>query len=203
MPAYDYKCACGDELHDYVQSIHDLYRPPCPTCGQVMARQMPTRFTAKTMTTSLQAEHGTLAQQFEGDEENLERKAKVYQRRFGHKPNIHSVYNPFVAAHTDDALAFIDQSDPEHHVRELCKRRGVGCVGDINIDAPPPSPPPHVQLDEGLIEDEIRRRIRTDPDVAARFKAAQRNPVMLGALYREMAEEIIHTHGNAHVTDPM
>lgn len=91
-------------------------------------------------------------------------------------------YMPTLADEVMDPMAAVPHSDPEGHIRKLCRQRGVPCDGDlIKQSAPQRDPEPAVPLAEDLIQEEAQERIAREPSLAEK-------PA-------ELREQIIDDHG--------
>ncbi len=79
--------------------------------------------------------HGTLADQFAGDEENFN-KLLANCRARGIRPGTHDVYNPAIACTALDPEALVPQADPEGHIRRKCLKDGLDCRGLVDVTIP-------------------------------------------------------------------
>jgi len=136
-------------------------------------------------TTEWLSRHGTLLNQF-GDTPDGRRNLNsriAAAKRAGYTPNMNDVYDPTIAASPGDPDGFIPSSDADGHVRRVIAERGVGCQeGLVTAATPAPSEEPKkTKLDEKIVNKLTRRRIRANPDLAAKDQQALR-------------EEVIDTH---------
>jgi hypothetical protein len=124
---------------------------------------------------------GTLDKQFEKDPEGLQAVVEG-AKRSGYTPNMHSLYNPSLARYEGDPAAFVPHDNPVGHIKKVCRERGLGCRGAVNIDAPQPVRDhvrnPKKLLADDIVDEEIRRRVKQEPGLAAKGKRALREAVI-------------------------
>ncbi len=112
---------------------------------------------------------GTLADQFKGDDENLDLLTATATQH-GRRPNPNDVYKPALANFPGDPAAFVPCDDPENHVLNVCKARGEDCRGVVNYTAPQKDPEPDTgpPIAEDIIQREVGRIIHKDPSLASK-----------------------------------
>jgi len=84
---------------------------------------------------------GTLADQFRGEEYVLEKMVKIAESH-GRKPHYTDVYQPGIANFPGDPEAFVPASGGRGHVQRVCEKRGLDCVGIVNVKSPVREPEP-------------------------------------------------------------
>lgn len=130
------------------------------------------------------AGRGTLAQQFEGEEHNLN-KLVAESKRNGRTPSPNDVYLPTLANYPGDPLAFVPPDDARGHVKRVCEARGDECRGMVKVKAgPPKEPEPGPPIAQDIIDSEVSSQIRAQPELAGKRK--------------ELAEQFIEQHAPKH-----
>lgn len=84
--------------------------------------------------TTFLANRGTLDSQFE-DKDLLDVTVKAAMKR-GYKPKPTDVYLSGLADGVGDPAAFVNGNDAKGHIAKICKERGIGCRGSVNIPQP-------------------------------------------------------------------
>lgn len=117
------------------------------------------------------AGRGTLADQFQGDEQTLKLLVAEAQRR-GYTPGPNDVYTPTLARDFGDPLAFVPPTGGRGHIKKVCEMRGDECQGLVNVksremvgpskqdDGPP--------LAEDIVTEGVAAEIRQNPDLVTR-----------------------------------
>ncbi len=175
MPMYDYQCSHCDttftELHG-----SDVFLKDCPACEHAtLERQFPRGIKAVTDREYFRGK-GTLADQFAGQERELEFCVANAQRQ-GYRPSIHDIYDPGLALCKGDKDGFISPTGGRAQV----KRR----VAELTAEGPIPKA---VKLAPDIIESIRRDRIAENPDLAH-------------VNQRELRESIVDKHGNPDIEE--
>lgn len=84
--------------------------------------------------TTFLANRGTLDSQFE-DKDLLDMTVKE-SIKHGYKPKPTDVYLSGLARFRGDPEAYVNGNDAKGHIARVCKKRGVGCRGSVNIPQP-------------------------------------------------------------------
>lgn len=183
MPSYTYrceKCGCGvDERHAAGKRLSLT----CPNCNHSpMQWQFPI-CSIQTDSTFF-AGAGTLLDQFDGDEAELNR-VMTNCKKQGGKPSLNDFYAPGIARSTGDPAAFIPASGGRGYVKQLCEQRGTGCEGMVNVKARPKDKPlPKTRLAKKTVKRIMRHEIRQDPSKAQNLPA--------------LRQAIIEKHGSSN-----
>jgi len=177
MPIYEYKCrACGSQWED-LASV-DAPLPHCPCCeGGPVERLMPRRIATVT-DRELFRNRGTLADQFEGVEDQLHYVVSQ-ARRHGYNPGINDVYMPALADFPGDPAAFVSPTDGRGHIKKVVASRGEDCEGIVNYKAPRGTrgeEPPKLAPD--LVEDAVDAMIEENPSLALKDRDDLRQQVI-------------------------
>lgn len=118
-----------------------VFDPPLPeeyvrSCESRMQDALTSQaFPGLNTDTTFLANRGTLEQQFEGDKDALEKTVKKAQQH-GYKPKHTDVYLSGLARFPGDPQAFVGGNDAKGHIAKLCKDRGIGCRGSVNVPEP-------------------------------------------------------------------
>ena len=113
---------------------------------------------------------GTLADQFEGEEQILG-KVVAAARDHGYNPSPNDVYTPALADFPGDPAAFVS-GDARGHIRRVCEGRGEECHGLVNVKrseigvAPDDGP----AIAEDLVHQAVVRRVKKDPSLMGKRK---------------------------------
>ena len=108
---------------------------------------------------------GTLAQQFAGDDDVLERTVKL-TKKYGYKPNANDTYIPSIAAYPGDPAAFVPSSDARGHIKKVCESRGWECHGAVNVKKSDKQERKSTRLGKDLVEQNVQRMVEKNPDLA-------------------------------------
>lgn len=73
------------------------------------------------------ADYGTLADQFEGEEQVLEKVISESRKR-GYNPNPNDLYMPRLAECVGDPLAFVPATGGRSHIKKVAKLRDHDCM---------------------------------------------------------------------------
>ncbi len=82
--------------------------------------------------TSFLAGVGTLRDQFDGNDAELNRVVKEAKKQ-GYTPKATDYYEPSLANRCGDPGAFIPHNEPKGHVRRLCNKRDLACHGAVEV----------------------------------------------------------------------
>ena len=129
--------------------------------------------------------HGTLADQFKGDERGLEIVLKRCARK-GFKPNMHDVYVPAFGNSKHIEHAFISRDNARGQVRRAAEINGLAVEGTINVKGRQPEVDP------------LENAPRLAPKIARRLvkeKLAKDPDLLRKSTVREQMEEVTHKHG--------
>jgi hypothetical protein len=124
-----------------------------------------------------------LADQFEGEPHYFKALMKAAKAQ-GFTPNQGDFYDPGLARHLGDPLAFIPRSGARGHVKKVCEMRGLPCHGAVNIKGRSIDVDP-LEKAPALHEDIIRHRIK---------EKAAGQPLTKKKL-QNLREEVVATHG--------
>lgn len=114
---------------------------------------------------SLLAGIGTLADQFDGAEDQLDYLVKQ-AKADGYTPKPSDYYCGSLATKAGDKNAWLNHDRGRSHVKQVCRQRGVGCQGAVKVASGPADPGPKVKLAESIIREKARQLVRRDPDKA-------------------------------------
>ena len=130
-----------------------------------LAEMLALRAAPRCMTDSVfTAGKGTLAQQFDGDEKVLEKTIKL-AGKYGYKPNANDVYISQLAAFPGDPKAFVPSGDARGHIKKVCEERGWACEGGVKVKAGPKRERKSTKLSPDLVEQNVQKMIRKNPDL--------------------------------------
>lgn len=132
------------------------------------------------------AGHGTLADQFKGEEKVLE-KVVSEARRQGYNPNPNDVYVPRLAMSIGDPAAFVSPTGGRGQIKKVCQMRDKDCF----------------EADGKVINRRSRYRepdqteVKLAPDIAmqAAFMEAKNNPEKRRMKKQDLIAEAIDKHG--------
>ena len=148
-------------------------------CAEMFALQQGPALDTDTTFTSGK---GTLRDQFDGDEQGLQAVVTAAQRR-GYTPNATDTYEPQLADFVGDPRAFVPYATGgKAHVAAVCKEKDLACHGKVEVKRERKPPPKEIPLAEDLVEQNARRAIEKNPDLAHGNMA-------------ELREEMIEKHG--------
>jgi hypothetical protein len=107
---------------------------------------------------------GTLADQFKGNEGQLNYIVKQAQRK-GYTPNIHDIYDGSLAQYIGDPAGFIPSgSDALSHVRAVCEEKNLSCNGAFKRTRVKKDPKPEKPfLEKKLLKKYTRQMVAADP----------------------------------------
>jgi hypothetical protein len=77
--------------------------------------------------------HGTLGDQFDGADDQLDEVTKRAIAR-GYRPNVNDVYMPTLADDVGDPKAFVPASEGRHHIKKVCEERNWECDGIVKAE---------------------------------------------------------------------
>lgn len=121
--------------------------------------------------------YGTLADQFEGREDELNLIVSAAKRK-GYTPNINDVYEPSLANSIGDPAAFISPSGGRGQIRKVANERRVNVHGAVETSFAPEEPPPAVRMCPKLVEKYVNERIKENPDLAHKDRNELREQVI-------------------------
>lgn len=117
---------------------------------------------------------GTLDKQLGNDAEYICRQA---QKR-GYKPVYTDIYDAQAARFPGDPEAFHKAHESRAHIRRICKKRGWGFSGTMDV-APADTPPaPDVPLANSLIRELAGKEAAVNPEFAKASKGEQRDIIV-------------------------
>jgi hypothetical protein len=111
------------------------------------------------------------------------KKVLAVASKHGYKPSPSDVYEPGLARFQGDPEAFVPRTGGRGYIKNLCRKRGWGCNGAVNVEASAPHVDPHdtgTKLAEDLVQAHIREEIKKDPSLKGKKK--------------ELREKIIEKH---------
>ncbi len=114
--------------------------------------------------------NGTLADQFAGEEANLETMVAT-ARAGGYNPSPNDTYKPALAEFPGDPLAFVPADDPEGHIRRVCKQQGKACRGVVDYTPPVRDPEPDGLvrgINPEIVGEAVAMQIADDPGLAGK-----------------------------------
>ncbi len=133
--------------------------------------------------TSMMAQFGTLADQFDGAEDQLEHVTQTAIRH-GYRPSANDAYMPALANFPGDPAAFVSMAGGEGHARKVCAERGEDCLrrdGSYIYRAPKRDRKPPKRLADDLVDRVVAEKVKQDPSLARRTK--------------DLRNEVIEAHG--------
>lgn len=129
--------------------------------------------------------HGTLAQQFEGDEAGLRIVMKRCARK-GFKPNMHDVYVPAFGNSKNIEHAFISRDGARGQLKRAAEVNNLTVTGLVNSKGHQPEVDP-LEVAPKLAPKIARRLVRE--------KAARDPDLLRKSTVREQMEEVTKQHG--------
>lgn len=104
---------------------------------------------------------GTLADQFAGDEKQLEQRVAV-ARANGYNPNVSDVYHPGLARFPGDPEGFIGHGRGKGHMKRLLEQRGTRC-DDLGLRGRQSDPDDKPKLADDIGKQLGRKMVKKDP----------------------------------------
>lgn len=162
------------------QEIYDkvIAEGSSPRLAEMLALRAPPRALTDR---ELFAGVGSLAKQFDGAEDQLNKLVKLAKKR-GFKPGVNDFYNPMLAAFPGDPEAFIPPTGGRNHMRRLAEKRQMSLDGAVTVKKPEyREPTPDIPLQESYIREKMAAMVAADPQAAKADK-------------RELRSEVIRKH---------
>ena len=123
------------------------------------------------------ANHGTLENQFDGDQRQLKSVTDT-AKKHGYNPSPNDTYIPTLARFPGDPLAFVPPDSPKGHIRKVCEATDRACEGDVTVDREAKQPAETIRLGEDLVQEEAAMRIMENPEEARKPKEQLRNEIL-------------------------
>lgn len=127
---------------------------------------------------------GTLAQQFDGEEQVLEQLV-AKSKRMGYTPDYTDVYTPTLVrpeVGPGDPQAFVPAVNGRSHVKRVLERNNWSGYGMVNRKRVEVEPEPGPPIDPEIVGREVGRMIHENPSLAPRRA--------------QLAEEFVHRHAD-------
>lgn len=124
---------------------------------------------------------GTLAQQFEGVEDQLDYLTKTAKRK-GYSPGVNDVYESALASFPGDPAAFVPPSGGVTHIKNVCEERNLSCSGAFKRTSVKHDPVD----DKPFIDKKIYKRLAK--------KMVSENPELSKKGRREVKEAVYNKH---------
>lgn len=105
---------------------------------------------------------GTLADQFSGDERQLEHRARISEQN-GYKPNVNDVYIHGLARFPGDPEAFVGHGKGRGHIKKMLEKRGWSADGAVKVKGRPSDPNSGPKLAEDVGSGLGREMVKKDP----------------------------------------
>jgi hypothetical protein len=117
--------------------------------------------------TRFMTDAGTLASQFDGDEEQLQRVTQTAMSH-GYTPSTYDQYVPGLARFAGDPEAFISEHNGGRgRVKQLCEDRGWACHGSVNVTGRRDEVP-DIPIAPSLVEKYYKEAVANDPSLLER-----------------------------------
>lgn len=136
-PVYDPPLSPERVLRDHENMQEMLRSQKCPSCQT---------------DTGWASGRGTLLDQMDGDE-NWTKHVVRQAKKHGYSPGSNDIYLTQLARFTGDPEAFVKPSDGRARVAEVCRQRGAGCQGSVNVQPKEYTPPPPAKLSRRLTKE--------------------------------------------------
>lgn len=105
---------------------------------------------------------GTLADQFSGDEKQLQQRVNISEQH-GYKPNVNDVYIHGLARFPGDPEAFVGHGKGKGHIKKLLEKRGWSADGAVKVKGRPSEPDDKPKLADSIGKQLGRRMVKKDP----------------------------------------
>ena len=122
-----------------------------------------------------------LAEQI-GDDKQVERYVNA-ARKHGYNPSPNDMYQPGLARFPGDPEAFLNRSRGRSYIRDLCRQRGWGCNGAVNVESREPDSDPYakencVPLGNDIVNSFARDMVKKNPDLKRKNRAELRQMIL-------------------------